>query len=704
MMEEHSRFAIWNQSQHPYKHSLSEFLFVNPALPGVTNVESALNWILAVIYPGTKPDVATPANLPLVGNSLNDYRVVRDDGDGKAASYRWEQREGEITPSWHKIYDMDWGVDSVLSSFITATQDLYFFKPGLDDRDASGNFLTGKDAGQRAYGGSSANSHYTLVANSGDGVGAQTGYIQLYGNTRPYTHDLFDLGTNSDKFRDIYLSQHVYVGTLSLASGTITDSSGAIDFDGNDLSTGGDITAVNLFAGTMAITAGSITDSSGSIDFNNENLLTTGTLLSGTHTIGNMVISSASITNSSGSISFDNENLLTTGNITGAAGFFDQLNVDNIRIDANTISSLNTDGNIILLPNGTGLVDVQKILQTLDINTTGVNSITGQLNVDNLRLDGNILSSTNVNGNILIAPNGAGEIIFNSIAYPASNLDLGKTLNPFKDLYLNGSLSNGVSAISMTTLLGLRLSAFRDLAQTQPAQNGDALFYNLANGVWLASAPDTEIDHGSLTGLMDDDHTQYLLLAGRSGGQSIIGGTDAGNDLSLQSTSNVTKGSVYTKDNFLPFTNASYSGSWAGIDLGSNLRYFRDIYIKGEAKGLRLENFVSSGLPSSSAANVGRMIYETDTKKIKVDDGSVFRVAGVSKFASDISFDGIVTTKDVDVSANITDARTAIIQLLDNSNNFERIYTVIKATSASNVRIETTPALPAGSYRLIVIE
>jgi hypothetical protein len=50
-------------------------------------------------------------------------------------------------------------------------------------------------------------------------------------------------------------------------------------------------------------------------------------------------------------------------------------------------------------------------------------------------------------------------------------------------------------------------------------------------------------DHGSLAGLADDDHAQYALLAGRSGGQTLIGGTGAGDDLTLQTTSNGTKGS-----------------------------------------------------------------------------------------------------------------------------------------------------------------
>ena len=52
------------------------------------------------------------------------------------------------------------------------------------------------------------------------------------------------------------------------------------------------------------------------------------------------------------------------------------------------------------------------------------------------------------------------------------------------------------------------------------------------------------IDHGSISGLLDDDHTQYALLSGRSGGQTLIGGTASGNNLTIQSTSNATKGKI----------------------------------------------------------------------------------------------------------------------------------------------------------------
>jgi hypothetical protein len=55
---------------------------------------------------------------------------------------------------------------------------------------------------------------------------------------------------------------------------------------------------------------------------------------------------------------------------------------------------------------------------------------------------------------------------------------------------------------------------------------------------------DALIDHTGLIGLGDDDHTQYALLLGRSGGQTLIGGTASGEDLLLQSTSHATRGSV----------------------------------------------------------------------------------------------------------------------------------------------------------------
>jgi hypothetical protein len=70
---------------------------------------------------------------------------------------------------------------------------------------------------------------------------------------------------------------------------------------------------------------------------------------------------------------------------------------------------------------------------------------------------------------------------------------------------------------------------------------------------WLRTEnpPPATHDHGEHTGLADDDHAQYALLIGRSGGQTLTGGTGAGDNLRLQSTSHATKGDVIAGDPLL---------------------------------------------------------------------------------------------------------------------------------------------------------
>lgn len=64
----------------------------------------------------------------------------------------------------------------------------------------------------------------------------------------------------------------------------------------------------------------------------------------------------------------------------------------------------------------------------------------------------------------------------------------------------------------------------------------------------------TDVQHSSLQGLtIGDDHTQYALLAGRSGGQTLKGGTASGDDLILQSTNHVTRGHIEFKDSLKTF-------------------------------------------------------------------------------------------------------------------------------------------------------
>ena len=118
----------------------------------------------------------------------------------------------------------------------------------------------------------------------------------------------------------------------------------------------------------------------------------------------------------------------TNGNIVLAPNGTGEVVTDNLAISGNTISSTDTDGDIILAPNGTGTVNIDKANITggaitgavsfaggsfTGITLISATTVTGTTttNGGNLRLTSNTLSSTDTNGNITISPNGTGEII-----------------------------------------------------------------------------------------------------------------------------------------------------------------------------------------------------------------------------------------------------------------------------------------------------
>jgi hypothetical protein len=81
--------------------------------------------------------------------------------------------------------------------------------------------------------------------------------------------------------------------------------------------------------------------------------------------------------------------------------------------------------------------------------------------------------------------------------------------------------------------------------------NGDGV----AGNPTLAVLP-AGVDHNSLNNLtVGDVHTQYALLAGRSGGQTINGDTASGGNLTLSSTANATKGRVIIGSNAIDQAN-----------------------------------------------------------------------------------------------------------------------------------------------------
>ena len=164
-------------------------------------------------------------------------------------------------------------------------------------------------------------------------------------------------------------------------------------------------------------------------------------------------------------------------------------------------------------------------------------------------------------------------------------------------------------------------------------------YYNIARlTAWFGTQSIAGLgtkDHDLLTGLGDDDHTQYALLAGRALGQTLYGGTGAGEDLTLSSTSNATKGSIFLGESveIAPdgtFTNSLGTLLWPRSAMyeqsagggGADRFFFKprgdrmEILDEAGATILFSANGAASGLPGGLVAPLGLRVggYDSATQ------------------------------------------------------------------------------------------
>ena len=282
------------------------------------------------------------------------------------------------------------------------------------------------------------------------------------------------------------------VGNLTLANGSITDSSGAISFGDENLSTTGTLASGNLNVtgtgtfsstvsaatgstiGSLNLADGSITDSGGSISFGDENLSTTGTLASGNlnvtgtgtfsstvsaatgSTIGSLNLADGSITDSGGSISFGDENLSTTGtlasgnlNVTGTGTFSSTVSA----ATGSTIGSLNlADGSITdsggAISFGDENLSTTGTLASGNLNVTGTGTFSSTVSA----ATGSTIGSLNLADGSITDSGG-------SISFGDENLSTTGTLASGNlNVTGTGTFSSTVSAATGSTIGSLNLA------------------------------------------------------------------------------------------------------------------------------------------------------------------------------------------------------------------------------------------------------
>jgi len=154
-----------------------------------------------------------------------------------------------------------------------------------------------------------------------------------------------------------------------------------------------------------------------------------------------------------------NVNLVQIGgteivNASRAATFTD-LDVDNINVNGNTISSTDSNGNVVVAPNGTG--DVQLDADTVrvgdsNVDVTVTTNGTGDLTLStNAGTDSGVITIADAaNGNIAITPDGTGEVDISKVDIDGGAID-GTIIGASAAAAITGTTIDG-DTITGTTL------------------------------------------------------------------------------------------------------------------------------------------------------------------------------------------------------------------------------------------------------------
>ena len=230
----------------------------------------------------------------------------------------------------------------------------------------------------------------------------------------------------------------------------------------------------------------------------------------------------------------------------------------------------------------TNTVSTENVLNITNTSSGGYSSINFKNSAASVKLDigyGNGTALSPLNDMAYIQSKNGSQLLFrgdNTDSFKIStnaSLDfyssLASTSNSTGSLRLLGGIgiSNTTDAVSITnggtfTTGGGMAIAKKLYVGGDTRIEGDLTVVGAINGGGGGGTS----DHGALTGLADDDHSQYVLLAGRSGGQIIIGGISASDNLTIRSTSDATKGSIIIDE-----TTASSSSSTGAVVISGGI-------------------------------------------------------------------------------------------------------------------------------------
>ena len=137
------------------------------------------------------------------------------------------------------------------------------------------------------------------------------------------------------------------------------------------------------------------------------------------------------------------------------------INVDNLRLDGNTLSSTDTNGNVVIAPNGTGDVQLDAdtvrvgdaaAAATLTSNGAGALTVTTggaadlTLSTNSGTTSGTVVIANGANGNITLTPDGTGDVILSADRVQMGDSNTDTTLTTNGTGSLNLTTNNGTNS------------------------------------------------------------------------------------------------------------------------------------------------------------------------------------------------------------------------------------------------------------------